>query len=91
MSDKFYTNIILTVIAVLLAGILLKGFVNSPIETKVFAGDEKYKEFRLATTYNYGFEETMQSYVKTGWKPISIAQSQKENQSSAELTILFAK
>jgi hypothetical protein len=90
MSDKFYTNIILTVIAILLAGILLKGFVN-PIETKVFAGDEKYKEFRAVTTVSYEVDKTIQESVKLGWKPISIAQSQMENRSYADLTIIFAK
>lgn len=91
MSSKFYTNVVLTVIAVLLAGVLLKGVVSSPIESRVLAEDERYKEFRAVTTVSYEVDKTIQEFVKSGWKPIAISQSQTEQKSSADLTIIFAK
>ena len=91
MTSKNYTNLILTVIAILLAGLFFKGFSDFPLENRVFAGDEKYKEFRIKTTYIFDADRVIKENTEGGWKAISIAQSQKENDSTANLTILFAK
>lgn len=90
MASKTYTNVVLSVIAILLAGLLFKGSFEL-VTSKVYAIDEKYKEFRVVATVNYEADKTVQEYIKFGWKPIAITQSQAENRSFPDLTILFAK
>lgn len=91
MKSNTYTNLILTVIAVLLASLLFKSFSGLPLENKVLAGDENYKEFRTVQTANYALDKILQENIKSGWKPISIAQSQPENQSNRDITVLLGK
>lgn len=91
MKSNTYTNLILTVIAVLLAGLLFKSFSGLPLENKVLAGDENYKEFRTVQTASYALDKILQENIKSGWKPISISQSQPENQNNRDITVLLGK
>lgn len=86
-----YTNIILTIIAILLAGLLLKGNSNFSIEENVSAQTANYTQFRAVSSFGMDMNNVLQDTVKGGWKPILMSQSHDKENNYPYITVILAK
>lgn len=86
-----YTNMILTIIAVLLVGLLLKGNSNFSIEENVSAQTANYTQFRVVSSFGMDLDKTLQDGAKGGWKPFLMSQSHDKERNYPSITVILAK